>query len=79
LIAISDSGPGIPEEKLAAIFDPFFTSKQQGMGIGLSIARTIVQAPGEDLGGEPSGRRRGVLSVDTSCVGDPVARDSSCR
>jgi signal transduction histidine kinase len=44
VISISDSGPGIPPEKLAEIFDPFFTTKQQGMGIGLSIARTIVQA-----------------------------------
>jgi signal transduction histidine kinase len=44
LISISDSGPGIPPEKLAGVFDPFFTTKQQGMGIGLSIARTIVQA-----------------------------------
>jgi signal transduction histidine kinase len=44
VISISDSGPGIPAEKLAEIFNPFFTTKQQGMGIGLSIARTIVQA-----------------------------------
>jgi signal transduction histidine kinase len=44
LVSISDSGPGIPEEKRAVIFDPFFRTKQQGMGIGLSIARPIVQA-----------------------------------
>jgi len=44
VISISDSGPGIPQEKLADVFDPFFTTKAQGMGIGLSIARTIVQA-----------------------------------
>jgi signal transduction histidine kinase len=44
IISISDSGPGIPAEKLADVFDPFFTTKSQGMGIGLSIARTIVQA-----------------------------------
>jgi len=44
IVSISDSGPGIPPEKLADVFDPFFTTKKQGMGIGLSIARTIVQA-----------------------------------
>jgi len=44
IISISDSGPGIPPEKLAEVFDPFFTTKRQGMGIGLSISRTIVQA-----------------------------------
>jgi signal transduction histidine kinase len=44
VISISDSGPGIPTEKLNEVFDPFFTTKKQGMGIGLSISRTIVQA-----------------------------------
>ena len=44
VISILDSGPGIPAEKLNEVFDPFFTTKKQGMGIGLSISRTIVQA-----------------------------------
>jgi C4-dicarboxylate-specific signal transduction histidine kinase len=44
VISISDSGPGIPPDKLAQAFDPFFTTKDQGMGIGLSIARTIILA-----------------------------------
>jgi signal transduction histidine kinase len=44
IISISDSGPGIPVDKLAEVFDPFFTTKEQGMGIGLSIARTIILA-----------------------------------
>lgn len=44
VISISDSGPGIPADKLARVFDPFFTTKEQGMGIGLSIARSIVLA-----------------------------------
>ena len=43
-LSISDSGPGIPEDKLKKIFEPFFTSKAEGMGMGLSIARTIVEA-----------------------------------
>jgi signal transduction histidine kinase len=43
-ISISDSGPGIPPDKLAQVFDPFYTTKDQGMGIGLSIARTIILA-----------------------------------
>ena len=43
-LSVSDRGPGIPEDKLEAVFEPFFTSKAEGMGMGLSIARTIVEA-----------------------------------
>ena len=43
-LSVSDRGSGIPEEKLKEVFEPFFTSKAEGMGMGLSIARTIVEA-----------------------------------
>ena len=43
-VEIVDNGPGIPPEKLGEVFEPFYTSKPSGMGMGLSIARTIVEA-----------------------------------
>jgi len=43
-LSVSDRGPGVPEDSLKKIFEPFFTSKAEGMGMGLSIARTIVEA-----------------------------------
>jgi len=43
-LSVSDCGSGIPEAKLKAVFEPFFTSKAEGMGMGLSIARTIIEA-----------------------------------
>jgi signal transduction histidine kinase len=43
-IAVVDSGPGIPTDRLPKLFEPFFTTKKEGMGMGLSIARTIVEA-----------------------------------
>ncbi|WP_245427556.1 sensor histidine kinase [Bradyrhizobium sp. MOS003] len=43
-LSVSDRGPGIPEDKLQEVFEAFFTSKPEGMGMGLSIARTIIEA-----------------------------------
>ena len=43
-LSVSDRGPGIPEDKLKEVFEPFYTSKAEGMGMGLSIARTIIEA-----------------------------------
>jgi len=51
-IAVSDSGPGIPADKLTQIFDPFFTTKAKGMGMGLPICRTIIEAHGGRLWAE---------------------------
>ena len=45
-IAVADTGPGVSEEIAAKLFQPFVTSKQKGMGVGLSISRTIVEAHG---------------------------------
>lgn len=43
-LSVSDRGPGIPEDKLEEVFEPFFTTKAEGMGMGLSITRTIIEA-----------------------------------
>lgn len=48
-ITISDNGPGIPEEMIDEIFVPFFTTKDKGTGIGLSLSRHIVQLHGGTL------------------------------
>ncbi|WP_368565206.1 sensor histidine kinase [Pseudoxanthomonas sp. UTMC 1351] len=51
-IWISDAGPGVPAERLSHLFDSFYTSKPHGMGLGLSIARSIVEAHGGCIGVE---------------------------
>jgi signal transduction histidine kinase len=54
-LSVSDRGPGIPEGKLKEIFEPFFTSKAEGMGMGLSIARSIVEAHNGQIWAENGG------------------------
>ena len=51
-VSVSDTGPGISPDKIGNVFDPFFTTKQNGMGIGLSIARTIIEAHGGKIQAE---------------------------
>jgi len=46
LVEVQDSGTGIAVEKLESIFDPFFTSKPEGLGLGLSICRSIIERHG---------------------------------
>jgi signal transduction histidine kinase len=45
-VSVTDSGKGISEDDLKRIFDAFFTTKPQGTGLGLPIARTIVESYG---------------------------------
>jgi signal transduction histidine kinase len=64
LITVQDSGPGIASDQLDLIFKSFFTTKPGGMGVGLSICKTIVEAHGGQLTvahGDPVGM---VFTID---------------
>jgi len=56
-LSVSDRGPGIPDEQLKQVFEPFFSTKAEGMGMGLSIVRTIVEMHGGSIRveGRPAG------------------------
>jgi len=54
LVAVRDSGPGIDPEHLQRVFDSFYTTKPDGMGLGLSICRSIIDAHGGRLWAAPN-------------------------
>lgn len=53
-LRIEDSGPGIPDDVAKRLFEPFVTSKPDGMGLGLAISRSLVRARGGELSFAPS-------------------------
>jgi two-component system sensor kinase FixL len=61
LVSVADTGGGIPPEIETRLFQPFVTTKADGMGIGLSVCRTIVEAHGGRLWVEPNGSNGSVF------------------
>jgi signal transduction histidine kinase len=56
-ITVSDTGPGLPSDKADHIFDAFFTTKQQGSGMGLAISKSIVESHGGRIWANSEGGR----------------------
>jgi two-component system, LuxR family, sensor kinase FixL len=54
VVSVIDTGPGLDPSAAARLFQPFVTTKDQGMGVGLSISRTIVEAHGGKIWAEPN-------------------------
>src|SRR5262249_43383344 len=61
LVAVHDSGPGIDAQHLQRVFDPFYTTKSSGLGMGLSICRSIIDAHGGRLWAEANQPRGAVF------------------
>jgi signal transduction histidine kinase len=63
LVAVSDSGSGLPQAIPERIFEAFYTTKSSGLGMGLSICRSIVEAHGGRLWAAPNEPRGAVFSI----------------
>jgi len=72
LVAIHDSGPGIDPEHLRRVFEPFYTTKDTGVGMGLSICRSIIDAHGGQLWAEANQPRGAVFQFTL-----PLGQDDS--
>jgi signal transduction histidine kinase len=75
VITIADRGKGIPEGELDRLFDPFYTTKHKGSGVGLAVAKRFVEAMGGDIRLEP--RREGgtVCTIQLPLV-EPGSEDN---
>ena len=81
-ILVEDNGPGIPESVRERLFESFFTTKQEGLGMGLSICRSIVESLGgrisaENLGGGGA-RFRVSLPLSRAVHASAATASSAC-
>jgi two-component system sensor kinase FixL len=68
-ISVTDTGPGIAPEVAHRLFQPFVTTKPHGMGVGLSISRTIVEAHGGRLWVEPNPEGGTIFRLTVKAIG----------
>jgi C4-dicarboxylate-specific signal transduction histidine kinase len=68
-IAVSDTGPGLPADAINRVFDPFYTTKASGLGMGLSICRSIIDAYGGRLSAKPNVPRGAVFQFTLRAPG----------
>ena len=67
LITVTDNGPGIPPERLAIIFEPYFSTKENGTGLGLAISRRIVEEHRGSLSAHSEPGYGAVFSISLPC------------
>ncbi|MFK4810386.1 ATP-binding protein [Devosia sp. ZW T5_3] len=68
--SVEDSGPGIPEPNLPRLFDTFYTTKDNGMGMGLPICRSIVEAHGGQISADNNSTLGGARFSFTLPIGE---------
>ena len=77
LVAIRDSGPGIEPDRLERVFDAFYTTKSKGVGMGLSICRSIIEAHGGRLWADANEPRGAVFQFTVPSVEKELMNSAS--
>ncbi len=72
VVTVTDTGPGIGPDDLARLFQPFFTTKQGGMGMGLAICRTTVEGHGGQLAAESVPGRGATFRLTLPAIQEPI-------
>jgi two-component system, LuxR family, sensor kinase FixL len=70
IVTIRDTGPGLPPEILAKLFQPFVTTKETGMGIGLNICQSITEAHGGKIEASASSEAGAIFRISLPLDGD---------
>ena len=71
-IVVRDNGPGVPEELLPRLFEPYATTKQKGTGLGLAIAQRIVFEHGGEISYRKAQKGGAVFEIALPVAGPPL-------
>jgi PAS domain S-box-containing protein len=76
-LAVTDSGVGLEPQQIGKLFDAFYTTKSTGMGIGLSVSRSIIESHGGQLEAGSNGDCGATFTFSIPCRSDTAAADRS--
>ena len=72
---VEDSGPGVPEALRARIFEPFFSTREGGLGLGLSLCETLATGMGGSLALAPAGAAGACFVLRLPIAGAPAMKE----
>ena len=76
-IRVRDTGPGIDADHLGKIFDPYFTTKNKGTGLGLAVVHKIIEAHQANLHVESIPAKGTTMTIRLACMSDPVQKEEN--
>ena len=79
VVEVRDSGIGFDQDRAERVFDAFYTTKAEGLGIGLSISRSIVEAHGGRLWAAPNQPHGAVFGFSLPAAENRATTDSACQ